>query len=92
MGVSSFHRVRLPRSKEPMKACPGVSRLVRPVPEYIACPNCGEEVEIWSDEEEATCDGCGAIVSRKMVSCLDWCEHADKCRALIEQMRLVRKG
>lgn len=70
----------------PTKACPGLTKFVRPIPEYIACPNCGNEVEIWSDENEAECDKCGAIVSRKVVSCLDWCEYADKCRALLRKM------
>ncbi|MBI5141916.1 MAG: hypothetical protein HZA20_06960 [Nitrospirae bacterium] len=34
-------------------------------PEMVECPVCGEKVEIWSDEEEATCPECGITVTRQ---------------------------
>ena len=68
--------------------CPGVSKLVRPTPESITCPKCFRILEIWSDEEETRCGGCGVKVSREEgTSCLDYCEYADKCRELINQKK-----
>lgn len=32
--------------------CPGLSQFTRPKPEYIRCPHCGGQVEIWSDEKK----------------------------------------
>jgi len=29
-----------------------------PVPEFIACAQCGAEVELWTDEEETVCPSC----------------------------------
>jgi len=72
--------------------CPGLDNFVRPKPEYITCPNCGSEVEIWTDEEETVHENCGAKVSRKVLSCLEWCEYADKCREIIAEIRGNRAG
>jgi predicted amidophosphoribosyltransferase len=68
------------------KTCPGIRKLIRPVPELLTCPNCGGEVEMWSDEDIGTCDNCGKEVSRpqKETSCLDWCQYADQCREIIK--------
>ncbi len=63
--------------------CPGLSQFMRPKPEYITCPHCGGQVEIWSDEEKTECDNCGATVARGMQSCLDWCEFAAQCKDII---------
>ncbi len=30
-----------------------------PVPEYITCPKCGFEMDLWSDVEETKCVVCG---------------------------------
>jgi len=58
-------------------------------PESITCRSCGRAVEIWSDENETACEGCGAKVSReKGTSCLDYCEYSDKCKELISQKKL----
>jgi hemerythrin-like domain-containing protein len=44
------------------------------------CPECGEEVEIWTDELKTTCHGCGNKVFRaQQASCIDWCPHAKEC-------------
>jgi hypothetical protein len=29
-----------------------------PAPEFITCPKCGEEIELWSDDEETICLFC----------------------------------
>lgn len=72
--------------------CPGLSQFMRPKPEYIKCPRCGGQVEIWSDEEETECENCGATAKRGVQSCLDWCEYADKCKGIIEERKRERGG
>ncbi len=60
--------------------CPGLGKLKFPYPEITACPGCGAEVEIWSDEFEAKCPGCGLLNSKKAGQCcIDWCEKAALC-------------
>lgn len=61
------------------KGCPGSKRIKEPFPESIRCA-CGMEIEIWSDETEATCYYCRQKVRRRMPgSCLDWCSKAKEC-------------
>jgi hypothetical protein len=69
------------------RACPGLEDLLRPKPEYIDCPRCGSEVEIWTDEKEAKCTNCGMVVARDRASCLDWCKYAEKCREIIAKKK-----
>ena len=73
------------------RSCPGLSDFLRPKPEYIKCPNCGGDVEIWTDEDKGECTSCGLKVSREMQTCLDWCEYADKCRQMIA-VKKIREG
>ncbi|MBI4303282.1 MAG: hemerythrin domain-containing protein [Chloroflexi bacterium] len=62
------------------KSCPGSVKIREPRPEYINCPDCGTEVEIWTDELKATCPKCRKKVYRALqVSCIDWCPHAKEC-------------
>ena len=71
------------------ESCPGIKKFLRPKPEFIQCPNCAGSVEIWSDEDNAECDICGKEVARpeKETSCLEWCEFADKCKAIISSKK-----
>jgi DNA-directed RNA polymerase subunit RPC12/RpoP len=69
------------------ETCPGISNFIRPKPEYIPCVNCGSSVEIWTDEEETDCPNCGAKVSRKVQSCLDYCEYAEECKKIIAERK-----
>lgn len=60
--------------------CPGAQKFKRPEPEFIKCPSCGEEVEIWTDEVKATCPKCKKPVTRQDgASCLEWCKCAREC-------------
>jgi DNA-directed RNA polymerase subunit RPC12/RpoP len=44
------------------------------------CPNCGAEVEIFSDELKVKCQQCGEKVYKdKIPSCIDWCASARQC-------------
>lgn len=62
------------------KSCPGSRTIREPKPEYMTCSNCGQEVEIWTDELKATCRNCGTKVYRaQQASCIEWCPHAKEC-------------
>jgi len=44
------------------------------------CPNCGSEVEIFSDETRAKCHNCREYVYKDNVpSCIEWCSKAREC-------------
>ncbi len=44
------------------------------------CPNCGNEVEIFSDETRIKCRKCGNDVYKDNVpSCVEWCVKAREC-------------
>src|SRR3989338_2133618 len=63
-----------------MFECPGSQKFRQPQPEYMKCPKCGEEVEIWTDEVKTTCPKCKSPVMRKEeLSCLEWCKYAKEC-------------
>ena len=48
--------------------------------ELYKCPNCGAEVEIFSNEMKVKCYRCGRTVYReKIPSCIDWCAAARQC-------------
>jgi len=60
--------------------CPGAVKIKDPVPEFFKCPNCGEEVEIWTNEYSCKCDNCGTeVIKEHALSCIEWCEYAVKC-------------
>lgn len=60
--------------------CPGSKALRSPKPESVACPSCGTEVEIWTDELRATCKSCNRTVLREGgMSCLEWCKMGKEC-------------
>lgn len=60
--------------------CPGSKLLRQPAPELYPCPNCGAEVEIWSDEFKRACPKCRKMVLRPGgMSCLEWCKQAREC-------------
>ena len=62
------------------KGCPGATRIREPVPEYIDCPECGQETEIWSHELVGECHLCGAPLYRDVGPlCIDWCTRAKEC-------------
>lgn len=71
--------------------CPGSGSLRQPVPGFINCPDCGTEVEIWTDELRATCPKCGTRVFREQQpSCIDWCSYAEQCVGPEVYQRLKR--
>jgi len=62
------------------KRCPGSSTFARPKIELVICPDCGQDVEIWSDEATGTCTKCSRTITRTSTqSCIDWCKYARDC-------------
>lgn len=44
------------------------------------CPNCGTDVEMFSDELRIRCYKCNEFVYKEGTpSCIDWCSSAKKC-------------
>ena len=44
------------------------------------CPNCGNEVELFSDELRVKCRKCGEMVYKDQVpTCISWCVSARQC-------------
>jgi len=58
--------------------CPGALDLRL---EVVVCPDCGSELELFSDEYKTTCRKCGRVVFRDLASCIDWCPYARRCLA-----------
>ncbi|MGQ9731431.1 MAG: hypothetical protein ACUVX8_09165 [Candidatus Zipacnadales bacterium] len=62
------------------KGCPGAITIREAAPEYVICPHCGRETELWSDERIGRCHHCGAPLQRDgRPSCIDWCAYAKEC-------------
>lgn len=75
--------------------CPGSSNIRTPFPSYKKCPQCGEEVEIWSNELKTKCTHCGETVFKENVpSCIEWCQYAEECIGEEKYKQLVgtKKG
>lgn len=73
------------------RGCPGAINIREATPEDIDCPQCGAEVEIWSDELSAKCPQCAAGVSREQIpSCINWCHFAEDCIGTDKYQRLKK--
>lgn len=55
--------------------CPGTDIQIT----VYECPQCGEEVELFTGESKVKCSKCGTTVFRKKASCVDWCQYAESC-------------
>lgn len=46
----------------------------------IKCPDCGYNVEMFSDEIKVRCPKCKNLVCQeRLPSCVDWCRAAREC-------------
>lgn len=73
------------------EGCPGSREIRNPFPEEIFCFYCHTLNEIWSDEVEIECKGCGKIISRDMKpTCLEWCPAAKECVGVEKYERLMK--
>jgi ribosomal protein S27E len=62
------------------------------------CPQCGEEVELFSNDISVKCSTCGFVVYNEIESCIQWCKHAKECvgdemyRKLMERKNAEQKN
>ncbi len=57
------------------------------------CPNCGAEVEMFSDELRIKCRKCGEYVYKEQVpSCIEWCASARQCLGEVRWKALKGEG
>lgn len=84
--MSSEFRRSMPKNPQ---TCPGLRDFLRPSLKYVKCHLCDGDVEIWSDENAGTCSKCGAEWKKpnESASCLEYCEHAEKCREIIKSRK-----
>lgn len=59
--------------------CPGAANLRTPTLSIRKCPQCGEEVEFFSNELNVVCSRCGFVIFNDIQSCIQWCRHAEEC-------------
>jgi ribosomal protein S27E len=59
--------------------CPGAANLRTPTLAIKKCPQCGEEVELFSNDFSVKCSNCGFVVYNDIGSCIQWCKHAKEC-------------
>jgi ribosomal protein S27AE len=43
------------------------------------CPQCGEDVEIFSSDAKVQCSTCGLTIFNDMNLCIRWCARAKEC-------------
>ena len=75
-----------------MNKCPG-GDLRHLKAEDVACPSCGELVELFSDEQKRKCPHCGFRVTREAAPvCAAWCDSARLCLGADRYDELVESG
>ncbi len=71
--------------------CPGVFREI----EFLACPECGAEIEFFPQDLVMACPGCGAEATRASSACISHCPAKESyCyRQMVRNQALAaRKG
>lgn len=58
--------------------CPG-SLGGTPTLKIKKCPECGNEVEIFSNDVKVDCEKCGFTIYNNIESCVQWCKYARYC-------------
>jgi protein-arginine kinase activator protein McsA len=71
--------------------CPGTANLRTPTLAIKKCPQCGEEVEIFSNDGKVACGNCGFIIYNDILSCIQWCRYAKECVGEETYRNLVEK-
>jgi ribosomal protein S27E len=63
-----------------VKFCPGAANISgTPTLVVKKCPDCGNEVELFSSDTQQKCKKCGFIVYNNIQSCIKWCKSAREC-------------
>jgi hypothetical protein len=74
------------------ESCPGSREIRNPYPEELVCAFCCHKNEIWSDEPDMACKGCGMTITRDMApSCIAWCSAAKECVGPEKYEKLMKK-
>lgn len=71
--------------------CPGSANIRTPTLSIKKCPECGEEVEIFSIDTKVVCDNCGFVMYNDIASCVQLCKHAKECVGEEMYRKLVEK-
>jgi len=53
--------------------------LTTPTLKVKKCPQCGNDVEVFSNDVQVKCDTCGFTVYNDVESCIQWCKYARLC-------------
>lgn len=58
------------------------------------CPQCGNEIEMFSIDTSMTCECCGFVAYNDTLSCVQWCQYARKCVGdeMYEQMMKIAQN
>lgn len=59
--------------------CPGADDIRTPTLKVKKCPECGQEVEIFSTDLQVQCPKCACIIYDDLESCVQWCKYAKEC-------------
>ena len=59
--------------------CPGAVGIRTPTIKTKKCPECGEKVEMLSNELQTNCPKCGFTIFDDVASCVQWCKYAEEC-------------
>ena len=72
--------------------CPGADDIRTPTLKVKKCPECGQEVEIFSTDLQVQCPKCGCIIYDDLESCVQWCKYARECVGEELYERLMKKA
>ncbi|MBQ3736787.1 MAG: hypothetical protein II855_07660 [Candidatus Methanomethylophilaceae archaeon] len=70
--------------------CAGKSNFGTPTLKIMKCPECGNEIEIFSTDVTAVCENCGHKVYNDINICVLYCAHAEECVGTELYNKLVR--
>ena len=59
--------------------CPGAVNMRTPTLKIKNCPECGEEIEIFSTDVKVKCRNCGFNIYNDIKSCIQRCLYAKEC-------------
>ena len=67
--------------------CPGNDPVSRAVPELFVCPDCGTDVEIWTDEIKGKCTSCNKLFQKdKTAKAMKKNPHEKNVKAALEKL------
>lgn len=74
--------------------CPGAANMRTPTLKIKDCPECGEEVEIFSTDVKVKCRNCGFNIYNNIESCIQWCLYAKECvgEELYDSMKKAKEN